>query len=44
MTGRCQGGFCISRISQILTEELGVSPDEVKKNRSGSNLYEGYEN
>lgn len=44
MTGRCQGGFCIPRISQILTEELGVSPDEVKKNRSGSNLYEGYEN
>ena len=43
MTGRCQGGFCIPRISQILTEEFGVNPDNVKKNKSESNLYKGYE-
>lgn len=29
--GRCQGGFCTSRVLQIMSEELGVSPLELKQ-------------
>jgi len=29
--GRCQGGFCTSRVIQIISEELGISPLEVTK-------------
>lgn len=34
--GRCQGGFCGSRVLQILCEELGLSPDEVTQSGGGS--------
>lgn len=43
MMGRCQGGFCIPKISEILTEEVGMKPSEVRKNRAESYLYERYE-
>ena len=43
MMGRCQGGFCIPKISEILTEEIGMKPNEVRKSRDGSYLYERYE-
>ncbi|OEU44335.1 MAG: hypothetical protein BBJ60_10355 [Desulfobacterales bacterium S7086C20] len=29
--GRCQGGFCTSRVIQIMSEELAVSPLELTK-------------
>lgn len=29
--GRCQGGFCTLRLIEILSEELGVSPEAVTK-------------
>jgi glycerol-3-phosphate dehydrogenase len=29
--GRCQGGFCMPRVLDILAEELGVSPLEITK-------------
>lgn len=29
MMGRCQGGYCMQRILQILTEEYGYRPEEV---------------
>jgi len=35
-TGRCQGGFDIPRVVEILARELGVSPLEVTKKGSGS--------
>ena len=35
--GRCQGGFCQSRVVEILCEELGCSPLEVTQ--SGSDSY-----
>ena len=28
--GRCQGGFCTSRVLKIMSEELGISPLEIK--------------
>ncbi len=34
--GRCQGGFCSTRVMQILAEELGCDLDEVSKSGSGS--------
>ncbi|MCK5186013.1 MAG: FAD-dependent oxidoreductase, partial [Deltaproteobacteria bacterium] len=29
--GRCQGGFCTSRVLKIMSEELGLSPLELKQ-------------
>ena len=38
--GRCQGGFCLPSIIEILSEELGVKPEEItKKGRSSQILY-----
>ena len=35
--GRCQGGFCTSRVLKIMSEELGISPLEIKQ--KGGNSY-----
>ncbi len=35
-TGRCQGGFDMPRVVQILSQELGLSPEEVTKKGEGS--------
>ncbi len=35
-TGRCQGGFDMSRVVAILSRELGISPLEVTKRGDGS--------
>lgn len=37
--GRCQGGFCGPRVTQILARELGISVPEVLKERSDSNMF-----
>jgi len=34
--GRCQGGFCTSRIVTILSERLGIPPEQVTKRGGGS--------
>jgi glycerol-3-phosphate dehydrogenase len=39
--GRCQGGFCTSRVIQIMAEELRVSPLEITKRGGGSFLLTG---
>ncbi|MCR5177808.1 MAG: NAD(P)/FAD-dependent oxidoreductase [Lachnospiraceae bacterium] len=36
--GRCQAGFCTPRVMEILSEELGVPMEEIRKNRPGSEL------
>lgn len=36
--GRCQGGFCVNRIVEILAEELGISMEEVRKSGKDSEL------
>lgn len=41
--GRCQGGFCGTRVTQILARELNISIPEVLKERADSNMfYEKY--
>jgi glycerol-3-phosphate dehydrogenase len=35
--GRCQGGFCSTRVLEILAEELGIDPLEVTQ--CGGNSY-----
>ena len=37
--GRCQGGFCGPRVTQILARELGIPVEKVLKERPGSELY-----
>jgi len=37
-TGRCQGGFDMPRVIQILSKELGVSPETVTKKGEGSEI------
>ncbi|MBQ8552421.1 MAG: FAD-dependent oxidoreductase [Clostridia bacterium] len=36
--GRCQGGFCSPRVVEILANELGVSPMDIKKRDCGSDI------
>ncbi len=37
--GRCQGGFCGPRVTQLLAKELGITVPEVLKEKNGSYLY-----
>lgn len=39
--GRCQGGFCQSRVVEILAEENGVSVLDITKNGKGSEILVG---
>ena len=39
--GRCQGGFCTSRVLKIMAEELQVSPTEITKRGGGSYILKG---
>ena len=39
--GRCQGGFCMPRITKILRDEFGVSPEEFILKGSNSPLFSG---
>lgn len=43
MMGRCQSGFCLPRISEILTCECGMAPEDVVKNNDKSRVLTGYE-
>lgn len=39
--GRCQGGFCQSRVVAILCRELGLPPEQILLENIGSNLLYG---
>lgn len=39
--GRCQGGFCMPRVVEILSRELGVPLTEITKDGKGSDLLVG---
>jgi len=39
--GRCQSGFCQSRVVEILARELGVAPSEVPLEDTGSWIVDG---
>lgn len=36
--GRCQGGFCVPYVTDILAEELGIKYEEVTKSGNGSKI------
>lgn len=40
-TGRCQGGYCLPRIAQLLTEDYGLAPEDVTYRGDGSELFVG---
>ena len=40
-TGRCNGGYCLTRIVDMLIHEYGVNPDEITYRGSGSELFSG---
>ena len=39
--GRCQGGFCSSRILEILSRELGIPMEDITKSGGGSQILVG---
>lgn len=39
--GRCQSGFCSPRVVEILSRELGISPEDVTKSGKHSNILVG---
>lgn len=39
--GRCQGGFCLPVVVEILCDELGITPEQVTKNGDGSEILTG---
>jgi glycerol-3-phosphate dehydrogenase len=39
--GRCHGGFCLPRLVEILKEEIGLSPQEIKQKSHNSSLFVG---
>ena len=36
--GRCQAGFCMPRTMEILSRELGIPMEEIRKNGPGSEI------
>lgn len=40
-TGRCQGGYCLPKIAQMLVEDYGLAPEEVTYRGPGSPLFTG---
>lgn len=41
MMGRCQGGYCQTRITELLMEEKGLRPEELTYERRGSWMFTG---
>lgn len=39
--GRCQGGFCSPKVLEILCEETGLSPEQIRKSGADSPLVTG---
>ena len=39
--GRCQGGYCQTRITQLMEQELGMAPEELRYQREGGWLFTG---
>ena len=39
--GRCQGGFCMPRVIEILSRELGIDKKDIKKSSPGSYILTG---
>ncbi len=41
-TGRCQGGYCMTRIASMLENEYGLKPEEITYRGSGSEMFTGH--
>ncbi|MCX7711414.1 MAG: NAD(P)/FAD-dependent oxidoreductase [Clostridia bacterium] len=41
MMGRCQGGYCLTRIVDILTNEYGILPEEITVRGKNSRMFTG---
>lgn len=41
MMGRCQGGYCLTRIVEILIKNYGLSPEEITERGRNSKLFIG---
>jgi glycerol-3-phosphate dehydrogenase len=39
--GRCQGGYCLARITGILMDELGIAPEEIAYRHYGDTPFPG---
>lgn len=39
--GRCQGGYCETRITDLIQEELGLTPEQVRFSKKGSQMFFG---
>lgn len=39
--GRCQGGYCETRLTQMIQEELGKQKDEILLNKNGAYMFTG---
>lgn len=44
MMGRCQGGYCLTRIIEILREHFDLNPEEINLKGDNSYLLTGYRN
>ena len=42
MMGRCQGGYCMTRIIEEMQEHGGMSPEEIRLGGAGTELFAGY--
>ena len=40
-TGRCSGGYCLTRIVDMLVHEYGLKPEEIMYRSAGSGLFSG---
>lgn len=40
-TGRCNGGYCLTRIVDMLVREYGMKPEEITYRGSGSEMFSG---
>ncbi len=40
-TGRCNGGYCLTRIVDMLVREYGMKPEEITYRSAGSELFSG---
>lgn len=41
MMGRCQGGYCQTRITQLMEQELGMAPEDLRYQREGGWIFTG---
>ena len=40
-TGRCNGGYCLTRIVDMLVREYGINPEKITYRSAGSELFRG---